>query len=248
MYTVKQLANSAGISARTLRYYDQIGLLKPSTYGQNGYRYYDDDAVLRLQQILFYREMELSLSDIRAIVDQPDFDVLGTLDSHKTMLKRKKQRIDLLLSTIENTIQHIGGKLTMTKKEIFAGFSEEKQKAYAQEARQRWDPELVDQSQERWASYSDEKKKEIIAEANEIYENIFASINGGHDSQKVQDLVAQWHRHMRNFYEPSIPTLRGLGQLYCDDPRFRANFEKFSPSFPEFLREAIAYYCDQAFD
>jgi DNA-binding transcriptional MerR regulator len=248
MYTVKQLANSAGVSARTLRYYDQIGLFKPSTYGKNGYRYYDDEAVLRLQQILFYREMELSLREICSVLEQPDFDVLQTLDSHKTMLQRKKQRIDQLLNTIENTIRHIEGELTMTKNDIFAGFSEEKQKAYAQEARQRWDPDLVDQSQKRWASYSDEKKKDIMAEANEIYEEIFAHSDKGHDSHKVQDLVGQWHQHMRNFYEPSIPMLRGLGQLYCDDPRFRVNFEKLSPQFPEFLREAIAFYCDQALD
>jgi len=248
MYTVKQLANSAGVSARTLRYYDQIGLLKPSTYGKNGYRYYDDVAALRLQQILFYRELELSLKEIRAIIEQPDFNLLQALESHQVTLQQKKQRIDQLLSTIENTIQHIEGKLTMTKKEIFAGFSAEKQKAYAEEARQRWDPILVDQSQRRWASYSDEKKKEIMAEANEIYEEIFAHSDKGHDSHKVQDLVGQWHQHMRNFYEPSIPMLRGLGQLYCDDPRFRVNFEKLSPQFPEFLRAAIAFYCDQALD
>ena len=248
MYTVKQLANSAGVSARTLRYYDQIGLLKPSTYGQNGYRYYDDEAVLRIQQILFYREMELSLRDIRAVLEQPGYDVLQTLDSHKTMLQLKKQRIDQLLNTIENTVRHIEGELTMTKNDIFAGFSEEKQKAYAQEARQRWDPDLVDQSQKRWASYTDKKKKAIMLDGDQIYEKIFVNSDKGHDSQIVQELVARWHGHMRNFYEPSIPTLRGLGQLYCDDSRFRSNFEKFSPQFPEFLREAIAHYCDQALD
>ncbi len=248
MYTVKQLANSAGVSARTLRYYDQIGLLKPSTYGKNGYRYYDDVAALRLQQILFYRELELSLKEIRAIIEQPDFNLLGALESHKFTLRQKVQRIKLLLSTVEKTMRHIEGKMSMSKKDIFAGFSPEKQGVYAEEARQRWDPALVDQSQRRWASYSDEKKKEIMAEANEIYAEIFTHSDKGHDSHKVQDLVGQWHQHMRNFYEPSIPMLRGLGQLYCDDPRFRVNFEKLSPQFPEFLREAIAFYCDQALD
>jgi DNA-binding transcriptional MerR regulator len=245
MYTVKQLANSAGVSARTLRYYDQIGLLKPTTYGKNGYRYYDDVAALRLQQILFYRELELSLKEIRAIIEQPDFNLLDALESHKVTLQQKKQRIKLLLSTIEKTIRHIEGKISMNKKDIFAGFSAEEQKVYADEARQRWDPVLVDQSQRRWSSYSGEKKKEIMAEANEIYATIFANSDKGHNSHKIQDLIGQWHQHLRYFYEPSIPMLRGLGQLYCDDPRFRVKFEKFNPQFPEFLRDSIAFYCDQ---
>lgn len=245
MYTVKQLAILAGVSPRTLRYYDQIGLLKPSTYGENGYRYYDDHAVLRLQQILFYRELALSLHDIKMILEQPDFDVLQALYAHKVALREKGQRIEQLRQTVEKTIQHLEGKLIMSKKEIFEGFSEEKQKAYAEEARQRWNPGLVDQSQKRWGSYSAEKKKAIMAEGSEVYEKIFANMEKGHDSQEVQDFVAQWHQHMRYFYEPSMPVLRGLGQMYCDDPRFRANFENFGPEFPEFLRAAIAFYCDQ---
>jgi DNA-binding transcriptional MerR regulator len=88
-YTVKQLADLAGISRRTLHYYDEIGLLKPSMQGQNKYRYYTDQAVLRLQQILFYREMGLRLSDIRDVLDQPDFDVLQSLQSHKQALQTR---------------------------------------------------------------------------------------------------------------------------------------------------------------
>jgi len=246
MYTVKQLADLAGVSARTLRYYDQIGLLKPSNYGENGYRYYNDDAVFRMQQILFYREMEISLSEIHDILEQPDFEILGALESHKTMLQQKKQRIDQLLSTVETTIQYLEGKAPMSKNDIFEGFSEEKQEAYAEEARQSWDPTLVDRSQKRWNSYSTEKKKTIIAEGEAVYQKIYTQMEKGYDSPEVGALVAQWHQHIRNFYEPSIPMLRGLGQMYCDDPRFRANFEKLSPEFPEFLRAAIAVYCDQA--
>jgi len=165
MYTVKQLADLAGVSTRTLRYYDQIGLLKPATYGENGYRYYDDDAAFRMQQILFYREMEISLSEINVILNQPDFDLLGALESHKAMLEGKKQRIDQLLKTVEHTMGYLEGRSPMSKTDIFEGFSEEKQKSYAEEARQRWDPILVDHSQKRWGGYSDEKKKAIMAEA-----------------------------------------------------------------------------------
>ena len=131
----------------------------------------------------------------------------------------------------------------MKSKEIFAGFSEEQQDEYAEQARQRWDPELVDQSMKRWNSYSEEKKQAILAEGREIYQGIFDNMTQGHDSLEVQDWVAKWHQNMRYFYEPSIDVLRGLGQLYIDSPDFRANFEKFSPEYPEFLNEAIQFYC-----
>ncbi|MEN8171480.1 MAG: MerR family transcriptional regulator [Chloroflexota bacterium] len=246
MYTVKKLADLAGVSTRALRYYHQIGLLKPAAVGENGYRYYDDDTAVRLQQILFYREMEISLSEIRDILEQPDFDLLGALGAHKTMLESKKQRIDQLLNTVEYTMNYLEGKLPMNENDIFGGFSEDEQKTYADEARQRWDSTLVDGSQKRWASYPAEKKKVIMAEANAIYKDIYANRHQGHDSQKIQHLVGDWHRNLRYFYEPAIGTLRGLGQMYCDDSRFRANFEKFSLDFPEFLRAAIEHYCDQA--
>ena len=132
----------------------------------------------------------------------------------------------------------------MRSDEIFAGFSEEQQEEYAEQARQLWDPELVDQSMKRWNNYSEEKKQAILAEGREIYQGIFDNMAQGHDSPVVQDWVAKWHQNMRYFYEPTISVLRGLGQMYVDSPDFRANFEKFSPEFPEFLNEAIQFYCE----
>jgi hypothetical protein len=95
----------------------------------------------------------------------------------------------------------------------------------------------------RWKNYSPEKQQAILAEGRDIYQGIFDNMAGGHDSSVVQDLVAQWHQNMRYFYEPTIPVLRGLGQMYVDSPDFRATFEKFSPEFPEFLNQAIQFYC-----
>ena len=118
-YTVKQLANLAGVSARTLHYYDEIALLKPAAYGENGYRYYDDAAVLRLQQIMFYRELEFSLSDIQTILDQPDFDVARALAAQKELAETRAAAIEEALKQIaeaQDTLKALGYKKQRQRK------------------------------------------------------------------------------------------------------------------------------------
>ena len=154
MYTVKQLSNLAGISARTLHYYDEIGLLKPSSVGENGYRYYGDEAVLRLQQILFYRELGFSLNEIKKVVGNPDFNVMKALQTHKLALGQRVERLNRLISTVDNTINHFKGKKEMSKKQLFAAFSEEEEKKYFTEAEQIYDPTIVKASQKKWNGYS----------------------------------------------------------------------------------------------
>jgi DNA-binding transcriptional MerR regulator len=128
MYTVKQLADLAEVSGRTLHYYDEIGLLKPSAVGANNYRYYDDDALFRLQQILFFREMGLELQQIKAILDDPGFDRVTALQTHRQQLQTKIERLQTLIQTVDSTIMHLMGEVNMSKKKIFQGFSTEKQK------------------------------------------------------------------------------------------------------------------------
>src|SRR5512138_552953 len=127
MFTVKQLSELAGVTPRTLHHYDAIGLLKPSRVGENGYRYYGEEALLRLQQILFFREMDLGLLQIKEIVDSPDFDLVTALRSHRHALQEKVGRLQGLINTVDSTIIHLVGEVDMSKKQLFAGFSEEKQ-------------------------------------------------------------------------------------------------------------------------
>jgi len=242
-YKVKQLADLAGVSRRTLHHYDEIGLLKPSAQGKNRYRYYDEQALLRLQQILFYRELGLSLKEIKEILNRPDFDVLDALRSHKTALQGRVQRLQCLLGTVDKTINHLTGEINLSKKEIFEGFSEEQQEEYADEARRLYGRELVDESMKRWKSYSEEKKKRIMAESRAVYREIAENMEREAGSPEVQDLIAQWHRNMRYFYEPTYEILRGLGRMYNDNPDFRVQFEKLHPDLPEFLFQAIQIYC-----
>ncbi len=242
--TVKQLADLAGITVRTLHYYDQIGLLEPTSLGENSYRYYGEEALLRLQQILFFRELGFRLNEIGPILDGPDFDIVHVLTVHRRALEARVMRLIHLINTIEKTIYHVEGAVTMGSDELFEGFSEEQQAEYAKEARERWDPQTVDQSHKRWNSYSKQKQQQIMQEGRDNTAALAAVMEKGRDSPEVQAQVARWHEHLRYFYEPSIDTLRGLGQMYVDDPRFAANYIKFHPDLPEFFRQAINVYCD----
>ena len=245
VYTVKQLSKLAGVSVRTLHYYDQIGLLEPSSLGANGYRYYGEEALLRLQQILFYRELELSLSEIKAVVGRPDFDVLTALRSHKVALLGRVERLNRLIQTVDNTIDHLKGNENMSAKKIFEGFSEEEQEKYALEAEQMYDPETVRASNRRWKAYPPAEKERILGEGKAIYADLIAAIPKGADNEDVQALIAAWHRHMQYFWSPNDEQLLGLAEMYNTDSRFRANFDSMDPKLAGFMRDAVKVYVEK---
>lgn len=246
MYTVKQLSTLAGVSARTLHYYDEIGLLKPSAIGQNGYRYYEDADLFRLQQILFFREMDLGLLQIKEFLDQPDFDAISALQGHRQVLQEKIERLQSLIQTVDKTVLHLIGEAEMKKKDkLFQGFTEEKQKQYEQEAMRRYGEESVKQTTKRWNSYTEAEKEQIKNEGKDIYLGLASAIPTGPQSEQTQALLGQWHEHLRNFYEPSIEVLGGLGQVYKEDADFNAFFTAIHPDLPDFLAQAIAVYVDK---
>jgi MerR family transcriptional regulator, thiopeptide resistance regulator len=242
MFTVKQLSKMAGVTPRTLHHYDDIGLLKPSRIGENGYRYYGEEALLKLQQILFYRELDLPLDEIRRIMGRCDFDVLGALQSHKEALQNQAARLDRLLVTVDNTIQHIKGEKLMSQKGLFEGFSEEEQEKYALEAEQMYDPETVRESNRKWKSYSAAKKESVLAEGRQIYLDMIAAMPKGASSTEVQSIVECWRRHMDYFWTPNLDQLLELANGYNDNPKFKVNFDKMHPQLAEFMREAVTVY------
>ena len=241
-YSVKQLADLAGVSRRTLHYYDEIGLLRPTSVGRNGYRSYGQEAVLRLQQVLFYRELGLELEAIRWILDRPGFDVTKALQEHRRTLQQRIRRLEALIGTLDKTLQFMKGKTTMGMDELFEGFDEETQARYEVEAAQRWGEDKVKESRRLWSSYSEERKKAIFAEAGDIYRRLAACVGQDPASGDVQKLVAAWHQNLRHFYEPNREILLGLAQAYADDPRFAAFFARLDPGLPAFLRRAIEHY------
>jgi DNA-binding transcriptional MerR regulator len=246
MFTVKQLSKMAGVTPRTLHHYDDIGLLKPSQVGDNGYRYYGEDAVLKLQQILFYRELDFPLDDIKKIMAESRFDVLGALQSHKDALQKQAVRLNRLLATVDNTIHHLKGEKLMSQKGLFEGFSEEEQEQYAQEAEKMYDPETVRASNKKWKAYSAAKKESIMAEGKQVYQDMIAAMPKGASSAEAQSIVERWRSHMDYFWTPNIEQLLGLANGYNDNPKFKANFDDMHPKLAEFMREAVTVYVEKS--
>jgi DNA-binding transcriptional MerR regulator len=244
MYTVKQLSKLAGVTRRTLHYYDEIGLLKPTQIGDNGYRYYGEESLLRLQQILFYRELDIPLEKIKKIMGGREFDVMTALESHREELYKRIAHIERLITTVDHTIYHLKGKKEMSSKQVFEGFSEEQQAEYEKEAMQMYDPATVRASIEKWKNYTAVEKQRIFDEGNAIYLDILLAMPKGASSTEAQAGVGRWRRHMEYFWMPNDDQLLGLVDGYNDDPRFKANFDKIDPNLAAFMREAVGVYVD----
>jgi DNA-binding transcriptional MerR regulator len=241
-YTVGKLAVIAGVSVRTLRHYDSIGILKPETTQPNGYRMYGQHSLLRLQQILLYKELGFELSAIKEILGNPDFDLVKALSEHKNKLKARIERLKAIIVTVDGTIDHLKGEKTMDDKKIFAGLTRQQEEEYAKEAEQRWDSETVRQSNLKWNTRSEDEKQKIFDQGNEIYLEFKDLIGASPESPKVQDLVKRWRSHIELFWMPDLDQLLGLADLYCEDSRFRANFDRIDPRLAGFIREAVAAF------
>lgn len=245
MFTVKQLSKMAGVTPRTLHHYDDIGLLKPSRIGENGYRYYGEEALLKLQQILFYRELDFPLDDIKKIMGRRDFDVVGALYSHKAALQNQAARLQRLLATVDNTIMHIKGEKEMSSKQLFEAFSEEQQAEYEREIAQKYDPATVKASVKKWNSYTEADKQRIGSEGNAVYQGFVDAIAAGPESPATQACVERWRKHIEYFWIPKDGQLLGLAHGYNDDPRFKTNFDKIHPKLAGFILEAVQVYVDK---
>lgn len=242
-YTIKQLADLAGISVRTLHYYDQIGLFKPERITANGYRLYGKQQLLLLQQVLFFRELDFRLDQIKSILEVPELDLVKLLETHKLTLKMKAERLSRLIDTVNKTIKTLEGKTEMKDNEYFKGFSEEKQAEYQKYAEEHWDRKLVAQSSQRWNQLTKDERQARMAEGEHITLEIAKSIPLGPSHPHVQELVLQWHEYINSFYDCSYEILLGLGKGYTTHPDFVAFYRKIHPEMPEFLCEAIKIYC-----
>jgi DNA-binding transcriptional MerR regulator len=245
MFTVHQLSKIAGITPRTLHYYDQIGLLKPSRVGENGYRYYGEEALLRLQQILLYRQLDLPLADIQKIMGRHDFDVLSALERHRQELRKRIAQMERLVTTVDNTILHLKGKKEMSPKQLFETFSEAQQAEYEKEAMQKYDPAIVKASHKKWKNYTTAEKQRIGEEGNAVYERYLQAMPKGPASPEAQAAVEAWRQHMNYFWTPDMEQLLGLAQLYNEDPRFKANYDRVDPNLAAFVLEAVTVYVNK---
>ena len=184
---MKKLADSAGVSVRTLHYYDEAGILKPKYRSANGYRQYDEEAVVRLQQIMFFRELDFSLEEIKQIISRPDFNVLAALESHRALLTGRAARINDLLATVDRTIKNLRGETEMSIKDYYKGFSDEQIAKYRKEARERYGEETVKQSEARVMKMGKEKFAAVQAEGGAIFKTIADNMDKGYDSPIIQE-------------------------------------------------------------
>lgn len=232
----------AGITPRTLHYYDEVDLLKPTRIAENGYRFYDRNALLRLQQIMLYREMEMPLEQIKTIMGRNEFNAVEALEHHQGELKKQIERLQRLEATVEDTIQHLKGKKEMKEPQFFKGFTDEQQAEYEKEATRMYDPEIVKASNARWKGYSTEEKQRIGDEGNAIYADFVKAIPKGPASSEAQACVARWQKHMECFWTPTLEQLVGIAQGYVSDPRFKKNFDQIHSDLAEFIQKAVEIY------
>ena len=167
---------------------------------------------------------------------------MEALQAHKLALGERVERLNRLIITVEDTIMHLKGKKEMSKKQLFAAFTEEEEKKYAAEAEQLYDPVIVKASQKKWKAYTKDEKQRIGDEGNAAYLAIVAAIPLGAGSPQAQAGVELWRKHMDYFWTPNLDQLLGLAEMYNTDERFKANFDKFDPHLAEFMLEAVKVY------
>ncbi len=246
-YTVQQLANAAGVTARTLHHYDAIGLLSPSFREKNGYRSYGDAELFRLQQILFFRELDFPLPEIKAMLDHPRFDPITSLQDQKRLLGAKKRRLETLIKTIDQTIHSMQQHEPADAGKLYGDFTEKEMNDLKEEARQKWgNTEAWKQSQERTKNWTKEDYTRIN-EANEaIIRAIVQHMEAGlsPESPETQEEVAKQYAHLRNYYEPSPEMFLGLANMFSADPRFAAYYARFHKDLLPYLQTAMKYYAN----
>jgi len=245
-YTVTKLAHLSGVSARTLRYYDTVGLLRPSRVTQAGYRIYGKEQVDRLQQVLFYRELGMPLSDIAKLLERPGFDKSAALKTHLEALTAERDRLSVLITTLETTIKHEEAGTLMNDKEKFEGFKREavakNEEMYGTEIRRKYGDEAVDDSNAKLMGLTKAEYDAMQQEGEALMTLLDKAVASGADpagpeGKKACDLHKKWLMYTWTAYSPEAH--KGLGAMYTADERFTAYYDKVRPGCAEFLKTAI---------
>lgn len=239
---INEVAKLTGITTRTLHYYDEIGLLKPSQITDAGYRLYDENNLSELQQILFFRELNFPLNEIKEIMTNSEYDKTEALKKHKELLLKKRERIDRLVTLVENTIKGDG---EMSFKEFDMTEIESAKKKYAKEVKERFgNTEAYAESEEKAKKYGKEQWKEIDAESKKLLKAFADNMDKTPDSEEVQKLVKEWQDFItKSFYRCTNEILQGLGIMYVEDERFKKNIDSNGEGTAEFISKAIEIYC-----
>lgn len=247
-YTVQKLAQLAGITPRTIRFYDEIGLLKPARISSSGYRIYGQAEVNRLQQILFYRELGVGLDRIKELMLSPAFDEQRALREHHARLLEKRRQLDALIANVEKTIAMKEGKIVMTDKERFEGFKrrmlEENERKFGKEIREKYGKEAVETSNQMFLNMTPEQHGEISRLEEALFRTLDEAMDSGDPSSETAQKAADLHRQWLTYFwtEYSKEAHAGVARMYVEDERFTAYYDKRRPGTAEFLRDAVLIY------
>lgn len=257
-YTVNTLANLSGVSVRTLRFYNEIGLLKPAFITENGYRHYGQDQLLLLQQILFFRELGFELKKIQEILGVNDFDRMKALQSHKTVLKRNIKRMQQLIATVDTTINHLQGK-TVKDKALFKGFDVEQFK----NKKPTYDHYVV---KEGWATqeqieahpsnqWDDKDWKKMKESIDSLAKQWISALNKNltPEDPEVQKLTQELHDWITRAWNigniqkagPNKQAFIGIGIMYCENPDFKTMWDAYHPKLAEFLAQSMKVFAEK---
>ena len=247
-YSISQLSKLAGVSSRTLRYYEEIGLLLPREKGENGYRYYSSQQVDKLQQIMFYRSFDMELDDIKNILNSDEFDPVTALESHLVKLENQKAKINRLIDNVNKTILSLKGETTMSDKEKFAAFKQnivdKNEEKYGAEARRKYGDKAVDDTNKKILDMSLDNWNSL-EELNELLnKTLKIAVEKGdpasETAQKACALHKEWLGYYWNFYNKEAHL--NLCLMYTQEERFKEYYEKIAPGCADFLYEAMKIY------
>lgn len=247
-YTISKLAKLANVSTRTLRYYDEINLLKPLRLNSSGYRIYGQKEIDRLQQILFFRELDVNLDTIVLIMNNPDFDQIKALKQHRKELIRKRSHLEQLIAMVEKTIAYKKGDIKMENEEKFEAFKDkliaENEQKYGNEMREKYDDAIIDDSNKKFRSMSKKEYAEMEKLGEDILKLLPKAVETGDPGSSLAQEVAAKHKQWLKFTWPSYSkeAHAGLAEMYVEDERFKHYYDKVVDGGTKFLREAILIF------
>ncbi|MBB3870736.1 MerR family transcriptional regulator [Brevundimonas mediterranea] len=252
-HTVSQLARMSGVSVRTLHHYDQIGLLKPAVVGENGYRHYGREELLRLQQILLHREFGMALCDIRTLLDRADFDRLDALREQRRRVDAEAERYRRLALTIDRAIAEMEGRTDMAEEQIYAGFDPKKQADYEAWIIDKYGEAArphIERGRRTVAAMSGEERAAYMAEVEELEADFGRAMGDGlaAEDARLDPLLARHHAWLARSWAspPAGAAYAGLADLYLSHPDFVARYEAIRPGLANWLATAIRAYAGRA--
>lgn len=240
MYLIKKVSEMSGVSVRTLRHYDEIGLLSPQKHG-NGYRYYSEEDMSFLQMILFYKYLGFSLKQIKDMLKQEESEILSHLKKQLILMQTEKQRLLTLIDTLEKTIEAQERRVTMSTKEKFNGFTYQDNQKYKQDAINKYGKEVVEQAIEKQRG----REQEVTDGFNKIFfafsENILKGLKPV--SEENIDLAERLHKHLCKYsFDCTIDVFSSIGYGYVQNEEFKNNLDKFGEGTAQYVCDAIQQY------